>query len=363
MIVEGCVNVGRPQVWQRQWSVSVKQPQVLERLRFGHTPSKTAEPGPTLWLDDHIPADDIPDFNGKSFQQMGFKKSDPSQLVRITETYADQMAQKKLLSEKHPDQVFNVLPGSHEASRHVLNLLVPHLTRHYPAMFQREGENLHNVATGETWNLTDSQHHPLFVAGRLVQEDLLLMQKGAGDETPYSLVAASLHFPNKWNLQEKIGKTMAQIHQPVPFPPEVQANIDKFIAALAPDTLLQRVNWGILEKPTLFQPDAASDVPPPPVTAANAGQQLYMRIERSPFYRLSPYVDFIFFAIRTYRARLDAFLTQHPGTAERLAHAIGEVFTPEQLAYKGITRWKQPLLAYLDHWASQEAENGSVQKR
>ena len=53
---------------------------------------------------------------------------------------------------------------------------------------------------------------PLLTLGRLVQEDLCLMEP-QGDE--YDLTGAILCFPASWTLAQKIGRPMTGIHHPV----------------------------------------------------------------------------------------------------------------------------------------------------
>jgi hypothetical protein len=197
-----------------------------------------------------------------------------------------------------------------------------------------------NTATGEAWNTAAPTLHPLDVAGRLVTEDLCLMQL-AGD--CHILVGASLCSPARWQLAEKLGKPLAAIHGPVPgYDDELARPVEQFFAALKPDRLVCRFNWGIADDPAPFQPVA------PPVsagvTAENAGERLWLRVERQTLRRL-PLTGAVVFAIRTIITRLDQAIA--PGQPARdLAAAIEDMPASTQ-HYKHITSFAPALLAWL----------------
>ena len=55
---------------------------------------------------------------------------------------------------------------------------------------------------------------PLVAAGRLVQEDLCVLEKPEGGDE-HVLTGAILCFPSNWTLAEKFGRGLARIHLPV----------------------------------------------------------------------------------------------------------------------------------------------------
>lgn len=81
----------------------------------------------------------------------------------------------------------------------------------------------------------------LTLAGRLCQEDFLLMAPG---EPEYRLVAGVLCFPSRWSLGEKLGRPLSAIHAPVPLYDATMARrVNRVFAALAPERPLMRINW------------------------------------------------------------------------------------------------------------------------
>jgi len=247
----------------------------------------------------------------------------------------------KLLATRH-DLVFRALPEASAASVELLQLLARHLAQRFPSLYRFDGEqSLFNSASRETWNIDVPPLHPLDVAGRLVAEDLCLLQ--ASDEG-YRLIGASLCFPNRWLLEEKIGQPLDFIHAPVPgFAPALERPIKHFFAGLKPDRILARVNWGLADDPTLFQPvGREADAT---ITAANAGSALYLRVERQTLRRLTR-SGAVLFTIRTEITPLDQVIAR-PDDAVDLAGAIRDM-SPAMLLYKHLTAVAPALLAWLD---------------
>jgi len=177
-----------------------------------------------------------------------------------------------------------------------------------------------------------------------VQEDLCLIEPGP---TGPLLTAAVLCFPSRWSLAAKLGRPLAEIHDPVPFYPDrLAAAVDRFLAQLKPDRLVERFNWSIHDNPALFQASGhGMTAPRTALTADNAGEKLWLRVERQTLSRL-PGQRTILFTIKTYRRTL-AEIAAAPATARRLASAVRAL--PEETArYKSLMGYRPALLAFLD---------------
>ena len=115
------------------------------------------------------------------------------------------------------------------------------------------------------------------------------------------LEAASLCAPSRWTLAEKMGRTLLDVHEPVPGYAEVigrptDAMFDKF----TPERPVWRINWTILDRPELFQPaPEGRKSGGAGVTAENAGEALTFRVERQTM-RVLPRTRAVLFGIRTY---------------------------------------------------------------
>jgi hypothetical protein len=251
---------------------------------------------------------------------------------------ADIVERQRLLTERR-DEVFGAEPDSRPACAETLTMIVEHLTRVHPGWFTSDGGSIRNHLTNEHWDI--AAHDPLELAGRLVQEDLCLVQEGP------RLTAAILCFPSRWRLHEKLGRPLAEVHGNVPLYGERLARpVDRFMRHARPNHIAARLNWSIMDDPTLFQPAGkwrtAHDAT---ITEQNAGERLFLRVERQTLRRL-PETGAILFGIRVHVYPL-GFAVAAPDDAARLAAAVRAL--PEAMAhYKSLPMFRAALLGWLD---------------
>lgn len=280
-------------------------------------------------------------FEGGRFRlALGLMPLAAAHWLEIDRRLAADLAAKRLLLERRHDEVFAALPEAADAAAELLARLAAHLPEHHPATYRRDGDRLTNLATGERWDVARPALHPLDVAGRLVQEDFCLM-RGAGDV--YRLVAASLCSPARWRLADKLGHPLAEIHAPVAgYAAKLAAPVDRFFATLKAGRLVWRLNWGIVDDAAPFQPAAP---PPKLVTAATAGERLWLRVERQTLQRL-PATGAVVFTIRTHITRLDAAIASRAAAGD-LAAALRDM-PEDSRRYKHIAPFAAALLDWLD---------------
>ena len=198
--------------------------------------------------------------------------------------------------------------------------------------------------TDETWNLAAPPCHPLELAGRLVQEDLCIIQ--TGDDGPPRFTAAVLCFPSRWRLHEKLGHPLATVHGPVPFYAERLATpVDRFMAEgeagphrIAPQLVGAGRSGDVPTDGQVARGDNSA------ITADNAGDTLYLRVERQTL-RACPGRRH---PVRHPRAQLSARpAITTPAIAARLAEAVRAL--PEATVhYKSLRSFGSALLAWLD---------------
>ena len=279
---------------------------------------------------------------------MGLVAAPIAARFEIDSDYTGQMGvRRRLLAERHAE-VFAALKEAGPACRATLELIAAHLPEHYPDWFARRGSCLANRLTGEEWDLDDPPCDPLELAGRLVQEDLCLLEPGPAGPL---LTAAVLCFPTRWRLAEKLGRPIRAIHGPVPFFAERLAGpVERFMALLKPGRLVERFNWSILDDPALFQPGGhGRTAQDPAFTAANAGERLWFRVERQTLSRI-PAASAILFTIKVHQSPIEA-IAGEPTIAARLAEAVRAL--PEETArYKSLLPFRAALLGFLDRRAA-----------
>jgi hypothetical protein len=275
-------------------------------------------------------------------------------LVTVPETewfeidalYPAQMEERRhLLATRHAE-VFGAEPGSERARAETLAMTIEHLARVYPTWFERTGNAIRSHLTGEHWDV--AAHDPLELSGLLVQEDLCLIE--AGPDGP-RLVAAVLCFPTRWRLREKIGRPLAEVHGKVPlYADRLAVPVDRFMGHVRAGHIAARVNWSVVDDPALFQPtgkwrtehDAS-------ITGENAGDRLFLRVERQTLRRL-PASGAVLFGIRVHVYPLAKVVVGRE-SAGRLAAAV-RALPAEMAKYKSLPMFQGALLSWLDRRAA-----------
>ena len=286
----------------------------------------------------------LPFTDGKWQLNMGVKPLDLTTLIEIDEKFAHELLLKeKLLHDRYPE-VFAALPGSEPSQQEVLEMILAHLRQYFPQYYQWSDEAIACPSTGQVWKFADFAHAPLDLAGRIIQEDLVIMESSPNG---YILTAASECFRLRWNLQEKMGQPLAKIHSPVPgYDKKLQRPMDNLFARITVKNPIWRMNWSIVDDPIMlleqFNPDLEID---PRITTDNAGENLWLRMERQCLRRL-PQTEAIVFFTHTYIHPLSV-LTQLPGSATALIAAIENMPT-EMQNYKNLLPIRQALLSYLE---------------
>ncbi len=276
---------------------------------------------------------------------MGLLALKPRDWIEIDAEYEAYLAEKRRLLDERRDEVFAALPGSEAASRELRDSLAGFLAERFPERFALEGRRLHRLSDRATWELDEDGEHPLAQAGLWVQEDFCIMESPEAG-APYALTAATLAFPSRWRLADKLGRPMQAIHEPVPgYGERLGRPVDRFFQKLTPEKPVWRVNWSLVDEPTLFLPEGHGQRErDPSITAENAGERVWLRTERQTLRRL-PESGAIVFGIRTYRHPLSS-LAAAPEAAGNLARWLGEL--PDDFAgYKSLPVFGAAVRDYL----------------
>ncbi len=285
------------------------------------------------------------DLSSRLFQ-IGTKPLDPANWLEPNDAMAAQLEEKARLWRDDFGAVFAESQNSRPAQSELLTLLADYLPSRFPDLWRREGQNLRIVSTSAAIPL-NAQESPLLTAARLVQDDLLLLER---DADGWRLVAGALAFPSSWLLAEKMGHPLDFIHQPVPGfgagtrPAQIMA---RMFDAARPETPMIRWNFSLYGDARLFHPDVSG----PKVARFGIGERadpVFLRVERQTLRKL-PKTGAMAFTIRISLHGLDD-LKNHP-EAGRIAAVMTEQIeslTPDQLDYKGLTRERDRVLARLE---------------
>lgn len=220
-----------------------------------------------------------------------------------------ELAERARLLADHRGEVLLLSDAAAVAGREVLELVVAE-----------------TGLTSADQNPTGEPLDPLEQAGRLVQEDLVLMQWRDG---AWRLDAACLCFPSLWRLADKAGKPMLAIHEPVAgYPDAIGDTVNRMMSRLGQRPVWRR-NWFVHGSPALFQPERT---PEPVVPLERCGTDLFVRSERQTL-RLLPESGWILFTIRIQHCQLRDLLAVRG--AEFVAYLEGS--TAADVAHRGMS--------------------------
>lgn len=256
-------------------------------------------------------------FDGSPYAiSIGVRRLDVAHWLDL-DSRAELLAQKRPLLQSHHAEVVATIAGSEVGAEEVLGLVKAEL-RH------------HGIADDSQSTSEHSSMHPIDHAGRLVGEDVCLMEQRPELGMGYFLTAASVCFPSRWVLSEKIGTSLSAIHAPVPGFESIAEATNRFFDAITIDRPAQRVNWTLIDDATLFQPASASRADSRTIDPSRIGETLHLRIERQTLRRL-PSTGGVLFTIGTTVSPLTALSSdQRSDLASTLAQ-VGE----QTQAYKG----------------------------
>lgn len=206
--------------------------------------------------------------------------------LRVDDAYAAQMAERDHLIAGHAPLVHALTEPARPAADELYALTLAKLAR-------TEGYEFRDRAVRRPDGVVVplDPDAPLPTLGRLVQEDLCLMQPQGAE---HALTGAVLCFPASWTLAEKIGRPMVAIHDPVPaYDADIARRVQRLFDGVRPERPLWRANAHVYDAPDLFHPRREADARIP------SGQGTYLRSERQCLLRL-PVTRAVVFTIHTY---------------------------------------------------------------
>ena len=206
--------------------------------------------------------------------------------LRIDEAYAPQMALRDRLIAAQTPIVHALLPEARPAADELYAAVLDWL---------RAAPGFTLTATTATRpdgvTVPLDPNEPLLTLGRLVQEDLCLMER-QGEE--YVLTGGILCFPASWSLAQKLGRPMTSIHAPVPvYDADIAKRVARLFDAIRPEQALWRMNYLTYDDFVLHQPRVEGDKRPQPT------DHVFIRCERQCLLRL-PVTRAVVFTIHTY---------------------------------------------------------------
>ncbi|MEI6700835.1 MAG: DUF3445 domain-containing protein [Actinomycetota bacterium] len=254
---------------------------------------------------------------------MGLRPLDMNDWLEFDQHRDQEIAQKQSLLQHSYDAVAAVEEESHAAQVELAQMI--------ENVLEIEGLNSDRQSDREL---------PIVWAARHIQEDLCILEH---DGMRWRLTAACVCFPSRWNLQEKIGRTLQEIHGPVPgYDEDLDSPVEDFFNRLSVDRPKWRLNWTVLDTNELHLPSPSARRA---LELPNDLGDLTFRVERQTLIRL-PLTNAVVFTIRNYTAPLHV-LGDRPSHLSALKDTLKTV-NPEVADYKGWNDLLLPLLTWLE---------------
>ncbi len=208
------------------------------------------------------------------------------------DAFCKQMEYRDILIRQNREKVFKLHTKSYAVAEELLNFVLDKV-----ALNQDYSLSGRTVVRPDGKKVFLDQDNPLISAGRLVQEDLLIMEWD-NETNEHVLRGGVLCFPALWTLEEKMNKPMSRIHRPVNhYTEKISKLVQRMFTNLKVETPLWRANWYLYDDPELFSPQKEEFSQT--TRKAFFEGDFWVRVERQTLFRM-PKTNAIIFGIHTY---------------------------------------------------------------
>lgn len=182
------------------------------------------------------------------------------ELVEVDDTYETRASLRQQILAEHPS-THGSRAGSEAAVYEFYEWMTTiYLPQRFPTMYTLEtaedGEKeayLYNKVLGQRYPLhPKSADEALVSLGSHVDTDFLFLLPSP-DDGKYRLEAFVACFPSGFSTLEKLGRTLAAIHEPVPgYATKLEKSMDRFFANIAVGKVVKRANWSVTTDDKLY---------------------------------------------------------------------------------------------------------------
>ena len=203
------------------------------------------------------------------------------------EVFAERMARRDALIAERSGAVHACLAEAESAARELLKLVLERLRG--DAKYRVEADRVIRPDGVEV----PLDGAPLLVAGRLIEEDLVILERPEG-ACEHVLTGAILCFPSSWTLAQKLGRPLMAIHAPVAsYNSGMGQRVQRLFNGLRVEAPLMRANVLPYDHRRLHNPRPEFERHRP------EGPARYLRVERQVLLRL-PESRAVVFSIHTF---------------------------------------------------------------
>ncbi len=230
------------------------------------------------------------------------------QWLTMDDVFAQQMALRDQLLKNWTDIVYRSQFVAQESNHELLECVLENIAQNKAYRFK---DNI--VIRPDGVQIAIDWDQPLLCAGRLVQEDFLILKPQhialgqnanqfiEDNETvkkpvsAHQIIAGNLCFPAGWRLSDKMGLPLFEVHKKIRnYNNVIAQRIERILHNLSPEKIIMRANYLIYTNPDLHQPSGEGEE-----KTITQGLQRFVRVERQTLRKL-PKTKAIVFSIHTY---------------------------------------------------------------
>ncbi|KAI5463553.1 hypothetical protein BGZ63DRAFT_381716 [Mariannaea sp. PMI_226] len=315
-------------------------------------------------LEKSLPIEPLDDFDWKNSQRrklrpfkptyhitMAIQADTPSELITIDEDYLDRINMRRDLLAQLGSTVHGFVPGGEASVRELYTyLLVDYLPARFPSLFSisPDGATFTNTITGATFSTVPPNdiNQALRILGETVEEDLFLLQESPDGHGSVAFVCC---FPAGFDPSSKLGKTLAEIHKPVPSYEKIRTSMERFFGKLEVGKCVKRTNWSVQTHTDLFN-SKGNHIKDGDEYQENEEIDItktFLRTELQTLTRL-PKTRAILFSFKTYLYSVQQIKDEGLGPAFADAvEGLGRGNAPGMWTYKSAVRWGKRVCEYL----------------
>ncbi|KAF8636548.1 hypothetical protein AX17_003360 [Amanita inopinata Kibby_2008] len=290
---------------------------------------------------------------------------EPDWWLELESTYQERIAQRQELYKKHGKAIIDQLPGSEQACKELMQMVVQFLCTRYPNQFTlnlRTG-TFHNRILDVRCSIRDTE--PLVFLLNHVPEDFLITQRDEKTGLYYLRAAVSCSAVG-WQLREKMGSSLSEIHGPVPdYQEKMQMSMDRrvsksFFSKMTCDKPIQRGSWSFeVGQPLYLQPGDADWSLRETQSPNLRIEDIFLRVDWQTLRRL-PVTRAIVFNFKALFTPVTEF-RKEPYIPRLLSKVLKEA-KPSFLEYKSCRHIEHVMIPTLAEWAKEQEDKDWVPK-
>ncbi|KAF8644114.1 hypothetical protein AX16_008643 [Volvariella volvacea WC 439] len=285
------------------------------------------------------------------------QKMDPDWWIELESTYVERIQQRKDLYAKYGKTIVDRKPGVEEASKELMEMVIEFLCCRYPNQFQYDDRGVFHNRILNTQ--ADIQHvDPLLFLLENVPEDFIIMVE---DNTTriYHLLGGVSCSAVGWNMADKMGKPLQDIHIPVPdYKEKLQLSMNRFFSKMKCSEPIQRGSWSFEHGQPLFLQEGDQEWELRQVQSPDISiEDIHLRVDWQTLRRL-PKSRTIVFNFKALFTPITSF-REEPFIPRLVAKILRN--TKENIRiYKNTWHLEHKMLPALDEWAEEQERRGWV---